>query len=86
METKEMRLSAGIAEVVAGLEPLVTMSELSKALRRSTRQLRRDVGEGRLFALRTATRGSGRLLFPKAEVIRFLESLAYKVKKKECLK
>lgn len=61
-----------IADIIAGLAPLVTASEAATALRTSTRTLRRMVVDGRIGALRAKEAGSSRVLIPRCEIESYL--------------
>lgn len=65
-----------IAETVAALPPLATMKEAATVLRTTPRNLRRHVAAGRLQAIRAEETGSSRVLFPRAEIARFLRACA----------
>lgn len=69
-----------IAETVAGLPPLVTAKEASTVLRTTTRNLRRHIAAGRIVAIRAEESGSSRVLFPRAEIARFLRACAGEVR------
>jgi excisionase family DNA binding protein len=65
-----------IQETVAELPPLATVKEAAAVLRTTPRNLRRHVASGRLRAIRAEGNGSSRVLFPRAEIARFLAACA----------
>lgn len=65
-----------IDEALAGLPPILTVSEAMRVLRSSSRNLRRMVGDGRIQGLRSVDAGSSRVLIPRVSVERYLRALA----------
>ena len=65
-----------ISEAVAALKPLATLNEASAVLRTSPRNLRRLIASGRIQSLRATDTGSSRVLIPRAEVARYLRTIA----------
>lgn len=64
-----------VCDVVASLQPLVTVAEAARALRMSERNLRRLIVAGRIVRLRARESGSSRVLIPRREIERYLRSL-----------
>lgn len=64
-----------VADAVATLPALVTTEEAAGTLRISRRTLARYQASGRLRGVRTDECGSGKVLFPRREIERFLCSL-----------
>jgi excisionase family DNA binding protein len=65
-----------ISETVSTLAPICTAAEAAAVLRTTTRNLRRMVARGRINAVRACDGGSSRVLIPRAEIGRYLRSLA----------
>ncbi len=65
-----------LADVLANVRPISTIEEASALLRISTRNLRRLISLGRLHPLKVAEGGASRVLFARAELGRFLETMA----------
>ena len=57
---------------VRRLKPLSTMDETAESFKVSPRTIRRWTRSGRLRALKTSPRQSGRVLIPRSEVARLL--------------
>lgn len=64
-----------VVDVLRDVPPILRIGEVVALVRMSDRQLRRYVAEGRLHAMRSTDCGGARLLFARAEVGRFLESM-----------
>lgn len=69
-------ISDSISEIENSLPALATANEAAKVLRMSGRNLRRMIVAGRISALRARESGSSRVLVPRAEIGRYLRSLA----------
>jgi hypothetical protein len=69
-------LIEAINEIEASLPALATAGEAAHALRMSPRNLRRLIVAGRIGAMRERESGSSRVLVPRAEIGRYLRSLA----------
>jgi excisionase family DNA binding protein len=65
-----------ISDVTQGLPGLLLISEAAAALRMSPRSIRRMIRAGSLRAVRATESGSARVLIPRAEISRYLSSLA----------
>lgn len=65
-----------IVDALAAAPPILTIKEAAALTRISDRQLRRLVATGQLAALKTSATGPGRVLFARAEIGRFLQSMA----------
>jgi len=74
MSTKSIDNESWIGEAVASLPPLATAKETAAVLRTTPRNLRRHVIAGRITSVRAELGGSSRVLFPRAEVARFLRA------------
>lgn len=70
-----MSTPAWIAEVVAAVPPLASISETGKALRKSKQTVRRLVRTGRLHGVRAVESGSSPVLIPRASIESYLRSL-----------
>jgi excisionase family DNA binding protein len=67
---------AWVTDATAHLPPLLRINEVGAALRTHVRTVRRLIAAGRIRALRSREAGSSRVLVPRAEVARYLQSLA----------
>jgi excisionase family DNA binding protein len=67
---------SAVADACSGLPPLMLLREVTAFLRIHERTARRLIAQGRIKALRSREAGSSRVLVARAEVARYLESLA----------
>jgi len=66
-----------LVDVLRDVRPLATVEEAAALLRLSTRAVRRLAHSGRLISARDGGgRSPARLLFPRAELGRYIESIA----------
>ena len=72
MPTPPVSVDALVAQAVAALPPLCTLSETATALRQSTRTIKRMIADRRLMAARLHNEGSAKVLIPRAEIERLL--------------
>lgn len=70
-----LRNADWIDETVSALPPLARIGEVCELLRIDERTARRLVASGTLRAVKARETGSARLLFPRAEVARYLSAL-----------
>ena len=68
-------MNSWIGEMLASFPPLMTAAEVEKVLRISPRTLRRMIEDGQIAGMRTGSgSGSARLMIPRAEVARYLQT------------
>jgi excisionase family DNA binding protein len=65
-----------IVDALTAAPPILTIREAAALTRVSDRQLRRFIVAGQIAALKTSASGPGRVLFARAEIGRFLQSMA----------
>lgn len=63
-----------LVDVAKALPPLATIPEACAALRMGATTVRGLVRAGQLRAIRSSPTGSARLLIPRSEILRYLES------------
>ncbi len=73
---KRTSAPAWVADAVAELPPLVTEARAAELLGVSRRTLRSWRAAGRLSGVKTTASQSGRVIYPRAELARFLAELA----------
>ena len=64
-----------ITETIEPLPMLLTTAEAARALRMSTRNLRRLYNAGRIKTVRSCETGSSRVLVPRAAIAAYLRTL-----------
>jgi excisionase family DNA binding protein len=65
---------AWISETLAGMPAILTLQEAAKALRQSTRNVRREIERNLIQPIRCE--GKSRIRIPRAELGRYLQTLA----------
>jgi hypothetical protein len=66
---------AWVTDAIAGLPPIARIEEVAGLIRMCPRQIRRLIKSGQLRAVRGRETGPARLLIPRVEVGRYLQSL-----------
>lgn len=76
MQNMSTEPPAWVVDATRDLPPLLRLKEVCAALRVHDRTVRRLIKSGRLHALKYGEAGSSRIIVPRAEIARYLLSLA----------
>jgi excisionase family DNA binding protein len=79
MKARAKKIDPDIEDMVADLPKLVPVQVAADLLSVTTRTLRTWASDGRLRVFKTARGGSGRVLVPRAELVRVLSGMAMRV-------